>query len=704
LQKSKIYIVGLFSIILLGIVYSYYNSNRLPVKYIAYVGRFTNYFDSIPVSEQVKSDFHVLHVQILLKKLNEMNAENHSYRLELKTFDCEQNPQKSKSIYKQIEADSSIIAVIDNSWGTDLEGAKEIIRNNNIPVIAINADRNAHNYGETCVFTENNDLLPNDLVLFTKKILKLDTITFISEADYKLHKVFIDAFKRDGIVVNKLFEIKNLVKLEQEDSVKFFTEIENYYKLHPSDNNLIIINTHYQLGNSILKYFSEHLDNKKLLGHAYITSMKDKLMFGKHNNNELILMTDPQDAVSKDLHMFEEQLLEDYPEFQTRKNNNFYIKRCFNALSIFKYGLPKDTIASHINRNAIAKKFESLKNQKISIDNEVFEINNQLEVQKEYYFSSYRKGEIIAFHQQLNLQKEVIPDMLFGMDIQDIFEIDLNTNSFTADFYYWVKYDSIIQNAEKLILFQNMKQSESSVEMIQSKQKGGTVYKLFKVSGKFFVDYNESHYPFDSQELPISVQILSSAEKIKISFDKESFIQDKEKLENFTISSWNKKKYYVTVDNLISSNIRGDIENTLGELNKFKTITFRLMIERRTWSGLLQIVLPLSFIGLLSLALLYVKNMSFENLGEASVGTFLSIIAFSISLSDISPSSDLITKADKVFLLTFVTVFLSFLTIIVLNSIYDEKDIIGKTNIYVSRFRMMMTILYPVLFLWFILS
>lgn len=703
-MKKRHFSLIFAALVLIGLFFSLYHTTKLPVKYIAYVGRFTDANNSVPIAEQVQSDFHLMHVDILKKKIKQLNESNKKYQLQLKTFDCEQSPSKSKEIYEQIAADTSIIGVLDNSWGVELEGALSIIKNKNLPVVAINADRNGHQYGKACLFTENNDLLPNDLVIFTKNVLKTDTVTFISEKDYQLHKIFVDAFKRDGIVVNKLFEVADAKQFNKMDSLKLFSSIASYYKTHSSDNHLIIINTHYQIGNSILKYFSENLDNKTLLGHAYITSMKDHLMFGKTNNNELILMTDPEDAVSKELHEFEEQLIADHPEYLVRENNGFYIKRCLNALSLFRYGLPKDGDFSHVNRKLIKEKFESLQNKKISIDNELFEFNANREAQKENYFSSYRRGEIIAYHQQLNLQKQVIPDMLFGMDIQDIFEIDLNTNSFTADFYYWVKYDSIIQNAEKLILFQNMKQSESSVEMIQSKQKDGIVYKLFKVSGKFFVDYNESRYPFDSQELPISVQILSSAEKIKISFDKESFIQDKEKMENFTISSWDKRKYYVTVDNIISSNIRGDIENKFGELNKFKTITFRLLIERRTWSGLLQIVLPLCFIGLLSLALLYVKNMSFENLGEASVGTFLSIIAFSISLSDISPTSDLITKADKVFLLTFITVFLSFLTIIVLNSIYDEKDIIGKSNIYVSRFRLMMTILYPVLFIWFIVS
>ena len=91
---------------------------------------------------------------------------------------------------------------------------------------------------------------------------------------------------------------------------------------------------------------------------------------------------------------------------------------------------------------------------------------------------------------------------------------------------------------------------------------------------------------------------------------------------------------------------------------------------------LLEIILPLSLIGFVSIATLYIKDISFENLGEASVGTF-GIITFSIALSYVTPSSDYLTKADILFWMTFVVVLSSFMTIIVINARYRPEQLEG---------------------------
>ena len=106
-------------------------------------------------------------------------------------------------------------------------------------------------------------------------------------------------------------------------------------------------------------------------------------------------------------------------------------------------------------------------------------------------------------------------------------------------------------------------------------------------------------------------------------------------------------------------------------------------------------------IGLISISMMFVRDISFENLGEVSAGIFLSIIAFSIALSDFVPRSSELTKADLLFWITFTIVFISFMTIIIINAIY-VKEVVQKKNI--RPLSISMAVLYVISILWVLIS
>jgi len=138
--------------------------------------------------------------------------------------------------------------------------------------------------------------------------------------------------------------------------------------------------------------------------------------------------------------------------------------------------------------------------------------------------------------------------------------------------------------------------------------------------------------------------------------------------------------------------MRGDPESIEGELKKFQVFSFRLFLHRSVVGPFLEIILPLLLIGLVAISLLFVRNVAFENVGEVSVGTFLGIITFSIAIASVSPSSDYVTKSDLLFWLTFMVVLTCFLTIIVINSKYDEGEM--KDLKIIKKARWIITAVY----------
>ncbi len=643
------------------------------VKYIAYIGRYTDINDSLPQEQQTPNKFDLLHEISLKKYVEEIDLPHTQF--ELKTFDCRKSGKLSDSIYQVIAKDSNIVAVIDNTWGAHIRECAHTIKSRNIPVIAINADRNNLDFGTNVIFTGNNDHVPLDEISFLKKALKRTSVNFITEIDYPIHETFMQEFQRNGIAVVNQIEVQGK-NFAATDSIRFFKALDSVYTKLENQKTVTVINVHAKIGNMLINHLDRHYGQLKLLGHSYVVDIDKLKNFGEHNHNDLILISHPTDAISKQLTLDVEGLQKENPEYFEFTNNSMFVKRCLDAALIIKnkFKFEKDT--NTLNKQDFIRYFHSLRGQSIKEEEDLYEFDSLLTMLPELYFVEYNSGKLSSYPLQLSMEREVIPNLFFGMEIVDIYNIDINSNSFTSDFYYWVKLDTTQREAEKFIIFQNMKQSESSKELIIEKRKGSMLYKLYKVSGVFYVNFELKEYPFDRQEIFIRAEILNPSNQIKVSFDEKTFTIDPNTIEKLKITEWEKEKFYVTVENTVAKGLHGDPDISEARLSKFKNIYYRLVVSRNAVSPLLEIVLPLFLIGIVAISLLMIKDVSFENLGEVSIGVFITIVAFSISYATATPNTEDLTRADMLFWTTFAVVLIVFLIVIVTNSIYDKEAIV----------------------------
>ncbi|MCX6180317.1 MAG: hypothetical protein NT150_00120 [Bacteroidetes bacterium] len=694
--KSRFLFI-LFLFVVLLFAFSCAKTDSKNVKYIAYIGRYSDIKDTAATPKESK--FDKLHEVALQQYIGQLDLPY--TRLELKTFDCQKDGSISAAVYDSIAADTNIVVVIDNSWGQEIKFCTSAIKDKNIPVISINADRNNCDFGTNAIFTGNNDNVPLDIAAFVHKILKVNKVNFISEEDYPLHDNYLKVFKKKGIQLNKMFTLKGK-SFASQDSANFYNELSTFFSNNPEEEGTqLVINVHVGVGNQLIDYLDRNFSHLKILGHTYILNPSHVKKFGDKNKNELIIISSPTDALSQQLTADIDHLKETYPQYLENPNHPMFIQRCYDAVEIIKnkFQYQNDTFALH--KSDFIDYFHSLKNSSIVTETKIYEFDSLLTIIPELYFTEYSSGKLNSYPLQLNKEREVIPNLFFGMEIVDIYNIDVNSNSFTSDFYYWIKLDSNNRDAEKFIIFQNMKQNESSQELVFEKTDGSTVYKLYKVSGIFYVNCQLKEYPFDEQELFIRAEILSPSNNLKVSFDQKSFSLDKKTIDKFKITEWEKSRYYVTVDNEISMGMHGDPDINQEELNEFKNIYFRLDVARNPTGPLLEIILPLLLIGLISLSLLFMRDITFDALGEVSIGVFMAIVAFSISFSASTPKSNELTKADLLFWLTFVVVFVNFMIVIVINALY-KVDKVREMNI--RRVIFILGIFYFILVWWFLVK
>ncbi len=700
-----------FSIIIIAIILMFSGCSReqQSVHRIAYVGRYTNAADTTPQAKQTPNQFDVLHERILRQYIEEFNATSTGNKLELVTFDCQRSAHISDSVYQRIVADTTIIAAIDNTWGVHLAGAQQRIRDAKLPLIAMNADHNGMDFGPASIFSGNSDAVPFDLATYIDSALAIHSVNFLYEQDYALTAGYFKAFEQHHIGIRNSIALTS-AKVLHADSLKAACAlIESLYKQHPEEKNqLLVLNVHSNWGNELLSYLDKHLNDLHIIGHAYIANGNALEGFGAGTTNELILITNPTDAMTRKAHLDLESNRRREAEVFSNLNAPLFVKRCIDAMAFVRAAIEesdnssaknKDKASSShgLSRESMRGSFHALRGRTIAGVDDLYTLDSTGVVVPDLTFSRYTQGKLFSMPKQLNNQRSVIPNLVFGMEIQDIYDLNVSSNSFTADFYYWVKMDSINRDAEKYISFQNMKSSQSNRELIIENHDGGSIYKLYRVSGSFYVNYKLEDFPFDKQELAVNVEILSADDHLKISFDQSALMLDSTTMAKFKVTGWAKKSFYLTVDNNITRGNKGDPKANIRSLKKFKNFAFHLGVERIVLGSFLQIVLPLVLIGLIAIALLFIRDLSFENVGEVSVGIFLSIIAFSISLSSMIPSSNYLTRADTLFWLTFLVVFASFMTIIVLNSLYDHDQV---KRYRLVRFGTALAVVYPLMVAW----
>jgi hypothetical protein len=665
------------------------SSGSKPVRYIAYVGRYTDKNSE----KQPDNRFDRMHEYMLRQYVTELNEKDNAVFFELKIFDCKRDPKEAATVYEQIAKDTTIVAVVDNTWGAHLAGAQEVIRKNSIPVIAINADHNFADFGTQAIFTGNNDYLPSEITSFTTKVLNTKEVIFVSEEDYSLHKNFLADFEKNGIKVKKIFTVRNSAPDKQLAFDSLMTVFDAEIKKDSSlKKTWVVVNLHNEYGQRLLNYIDAKHTNVHLIGHAYITQTVGNFKFGKHSGNELILINNPTDAVSRKIALDLNRVKKEDPTMFLKTVSPMFPKRCYDAVSIVGsyFAKNKDTIPG---RKEYQDYFGNLRNTTLRTTDDLYYFNAKNELIPDLFYVQYKDGKLYSYREQLNKKGQVIPNLIAGMEIIDLYNVDVSTNTFQVDFYYWIKADSMNYDAERYILFPNMKESGSAKSLVLEKVENGMIYKLYKVSGLFHQDYDMKDFPFDNQEISISMEVMSPAENLKIAFDQSAFLQDSNFLEKFKVPAWHKEKYLLTVDNRISSTMRGDPASMEDELKKYQVFSFRLFVKRTLAGPFLEIIMPLMLIGFVAIALLFIMDLSFSNIGEVSAGTFLGIITFSIAMASLAPSTDSITRSDMLFWATFVVVLSCFFTIIVCNSLYSTGAEIRQLK-FVKRLRIFLILAY----------
>jgi hypothetical protein len=641
-------------------------SGDAPVhKVVAYVGRYANV------------DFDKMHEVALGHYLDDFNRRSENLRLELETFDIGDDPQRSLRAYTStLSGDDQILAVIDNTWGKHIQAVATEIRNKNIPVIAINADRQEIDFGNNVLFLGHEDTVPQTLAAFVAQALGDLPVLLIAEDDYRLSRVFADELARVGAPPDRVLSVPSA----NFESTRWSSlQAELTRELSGATPPLVVLSMHRYWGNEIIRFLDTSFRGVTVLVSPSAISSEMGTFGDNDHGNRLIVMTRPADTLSKRVRTDIESFERDYPEYfaGNRYNKPLFVRRSLDAVSILDAAISwqaRGKKPEEVTRTDLLSYFRGLADGFLDIGHDLLAFDSNLMLLKESQFEVHEAGLVQSYQDQLNSRLEVIPNIQFGLDILNISDIDPGQGTFHAEFYYWLRMKKTDSDLERPIHFRNLRRREEQ-SLLLEREENGFLYRLYKISGEFQADFDLRDFPLDEQELVLQLDLVHDTDSVRVSFDREGFEASRNRAEGFKIRAWKILDYYTTVDNDVASSLRGADPMRPNVPQKFQSVNVRLRVQRRPLGPFVTFILPLAMIGLAGISVLQLRDVSFRNIGEVCVVIFLSIVTYSIAFAEFKPESSVLTKADMLFYATFLAVLLVFLTVILLGSVYGPEEL-----------------------------
>lgn len=238
-----------------------------------------------------------------------------------------------------------------------------------------------------------------------------------------------------------------------------------------------------------------------------------------------------------------------------------------------------------------------------------------------------------------------ITDVRVGIVINDITNYDIHTGGFVADFYLSLTSEKDMPSMD--LMFPNGKPDEKQV--IADKP----TFKLYRFTGNFVTPPDLRHYPFDQQELRIQVE--ENTEGI----DQIHLIPDQghTHLEaDFEVIGWD-VIYLEAVSIVHNFPDRFDHDDLY-----YGRYEFRLGIERYGTSAIFTVYVPAIVIVLISLMAMWIPFHRVDVRSNAGAPMLAAAVLFHFALMQALPAVSYLTRADKLMVGVYLSLFLNMLS------------------------------------------
>lgn len=250
---------------------------------------------------------------------------------------------------------------------------------------------------------------------------------------------------------------------------------------------------------------------------------------------------------------------------------------------------------------------------------------------------------------QANLLLEIGDDMYrqyrvvyVGMDINELSNLDTAAQTYTTDFFLWMRYTGEISATD--IVFTNATDPSLSLgDPLQRNEDGGETYAMFRVQGTFGEPLDFHDYPWDTHQLGIGFQnkTLDDHDIVYVADAATLFQSQEERLlsgidlsQPFnSIPNWEATRVWFSQEPQISRSVLLDDDTNEPGYVQFSEFQVDITYVRDVQSFLIKNLLPLGLLALVTYISLFFPA---EQAGARTGFAITSILTSSVLLGAIS--------------------------------------------------------------------
>lgn len=238
-----------------------------------------------------------------------------------------------------------------------------------------------------------------------------------------------------------------------------------------------------------------------------------------------------------------------------------------------------------------------------------------------------------------------------GIYVIQVSDIDLQKNSFKADFYVWFRWTDYPKNP--LDTFEVMNGTIEKKEVQEQKARNGSNYAFARITATINSVWDLSRFPIDKHQLVIQIEDTGAdQDDLVYQIDTENSTLDP----HVNLAGWKTKGLSGSVVENRYETTYGDPEYPPGHASTFSRAKFTIPIERPDHGTLYKVLFVVMVCAGVAYSSLLVPVEYVDPRFGLGVGALFAIIASEFIFAGMVPFTGALTIADKLHLLTCASV------------------------------------------------
>ncbi len=251
--------------------------------------------------------------------------------------------------------------------------------------------------------------------------------------------------------------------------------------------------------------------------------------------------------------------------------------------------------------------------------------------------------------------------IVVGLYLQNIPEIDIRSNSFTAEFYIWFRWSGDIDPTLTYQITNAVSLADMSRIPIYTDANGvpvpeimpnGEKLQSFHIYGHFGHPFPLSRYPFDAHDIVLSIEDAKNPNnRLVYQIDvKGTAIRP-----DLRIPGWSLSKMQTALGNTQFATTFGDLRDE-GTSEAYSRVDFTVHIDRPVVGIVSKTIIPIALILLITFGAFFCQPIDIDARLCLTITALISAVALQITAATELPPTGSLLLLDKIYILSYVTI------------------------------------------------